>query len=95
MLKKHLITDDIPSKYTGYTYANEADLLNVALFGTTAKEWRDLNQNKKGNIRDEATLEQLVILINLENLNAELIKNGISQEKRLKILHEIAQTKGL
>jgi hypothetical protein len=73
-VKKHLIPNDISAKYRGYTYANEADLLNVALFGATAKEWREANPNKKGNVRDEATIEQLVVLTNLESLNAELIK---------------------
>ena len=91
-IKAHLIPEDIPSRYKGYTYANEADILNVALFGITAKEWRDANPDKKGNIRDDATIEQLVVLVNLENLNAELIKNGISQDDRLRTLHESART---
>lgn len=90
-VKKHLIPDEIPAKYKGYTYASEADILNVALFGMTAKEWREANPDKKGNIRDEATIEELVVLINLEGLSAELIKNGLSSEDRLKILHETAQ----
>ena len=62
-----------------YIYADEADLLNIALFGITAKEWRDVHPNKEGNIRDEATLEQLVVLSNLESINALLIRQGLSQ----------------
>lgn len=73
-------------------YANEADLLNVALFGITAKQWRDANPTAKGNIRDEATLEQLVVLSNLESINAILIQQGLSQAERLKQLNQIAIT---
>lgn len=65
-----------------YIYADEADLLNIALFGITAKEWRDAHPNKEGNIRDEATLEQLVVLSNLESINALLIRQGLSQADR-------------
>jgi len=71
-------------------YASEADLLNVALFGITAKQWRDKNQDTKGNIRDEATLEQLVVLSNLESINALLIRQGLSQSERLQKLNESA-----
>lgn len=71
-----------------YVYANEADILNVALFGMTAKEWKDRNPNLDGNMRDYANL---VILVNLENLNAEMINQGISQSKRLERLNEIAK----
>jgi len=72
------------------TYANEADVLNKALFGITAKEWKNKNKNKSGNIRDYADVSQLVVLANLENLNAEYIRAGLSQGKRLLKLNEIA-----
>ena len=74
-----------------YVYANEADILNVALFGMTAKEWKDKNPNLDGNMRDYANILQLVILVNLENLNAEMINQGIPQSKRLERLNEIAK----
>jgi hypothetical protein len=74
------------------TYANEADMLNVALFGMTAKEWRDANQALDGNIRDHAQIEQLVVLSNLESLNAVLIHQGLPQSERLKQLNAIAIT---
>lgn len=74
-----------------YIYADEADVLNVALFGMTAKEWREKNADLKGNIRDYANVLQLVILINLENLNAEMIAQGIEQEQRVERLNNIAQ----
>ena len=74
-----------------YVYANEADILNVALFGITAKEWKDKNPELDGNMRDYANILQLVILINLENLNAEMINQGIEQNKRLERLNEIAK----
>jgi len=75
-----------------YIYADEADLLNIALFGITAKEWRDAHPNKEGNIRDEATLEQLVVLSNLESINALLIRQGLSQAERLLELNKTAIT---
>ena len=80
-IKQHLIPQNVSQKQKGITYANEADVLNVALFGMTAKEWREQNPDKakRGNIRDEATLEQLIILTNLESYNAELIKEGVPQ----------------
>ena len=71
-------------------YATEADLLNVALFGITAREWRDANQDKEGNIRDHATLEQLVVLSNLESINSVLIHQGLAQAERLTQLNGIA-----
>lgn len=74
-----------------YVYANEADILNVALFGMTSKEWKDKNPNLDGNMRDYANVLQLVILVNLENLNAELINQGMVQNKRLERLNEIAR----
>lgn len=75
-----------------YIYADEADLLNIALFGITAKEWRDTHPDKEGNIRDEATLEQLVVLSNLESINALLIRQGLSQADRLVELNKTAIT---
>ena len=74
-----------------YVYANKADILNVALFGMTAKEWKDKNPELDGNMRDYANILQLVILINLENLNAEMINQGIEQNKRLERLNEVAK----
>jgi hypothetical protein len=73
-----------------FVYASEADILNVALFGMTAKEWRENNKNKKGNIRDEANVNQLVCLSNLESLNAHFISEGLSQSQRLQKLNSIA-----
>ena len=72
------------------TYASEADVLNVALFGRTAAEWRRANTDKKGNVRDFATVEQLLVLANIEGMNAELIHMGLAQGERLKRLNEIA-----
>jgi hypothetical protein len=73
-------------------YANEADLLNMALFGFTAKQWRDNNLDKDGNVRDQAMIEQLVVLSNLESINAVLINQGLSQSERLQQLNQIAFT---
>ncbi len=89
-IKRHLIPEKFNQKNSNHVYANEADILNVALFGLTAKEWRDNNKNKDGNIRDAATVEQLVVLINLESLNAQYITDGISQADRIMKLNEIA-----
>ncbi|MBE2209818.1 MAG: hypothetical protein IAE84_19670 [Saprospiraceae bacterium] len=75
-----------------FIYANEADVLNVALFGKTAKEWRDQNADLKGNVRDHATLEQLVVLSNLESINAVFIRQGLDQQTRLTQLNAIAIT---
>lgn len=77
-------------KKDGFVYASEADILNLALFGMTSKEWRLQNPDKKGNIRDHATGEQLLIMANLESINAEFIKEGLSQDERLDKLNEIA-----
>ena len=71
-------------------YANEADVLNVAMFGMTAQEWRNANPGKKGNLRDEATINQLICLSNLENLNALFIQDGLAQAERLEKLNRIA-----
>ncbi len=91
-IKDNLIPQEISKKQMCFVYANEADLLNVALFGTTAKDWRDENLDKKGNIRDYATLEQLVVLSNLESINALLIRQGLSQKERLIQLNKVAIT---
>jgi len=89
-IKENLIPPEITSYQISMTYASEADVLNVALFGTTAKEWRDENKDKKGNIRDYATLNQLLVLSNLESYNAILIEQGMSQSDRLKHLNLLA-----
>ena len=89
-IKENLVPT-LTEKQKQYIYANEADLLNVALFGKTAKEWKDENSNLDGNMRDYANILQLVILTNLENLNAEMINQGICQSKRLERLNKIAK----
>ena len=85
-----LIPPTLSKKHAVLKYASEADLLNVALFGKTAKEWRDANPKAEGNIRDQASIEQLVVLTNLESLNSVLIRQELSQPDRLKRLNEIA-----
>lgn len=89
-IKTHLIPPQLSNKSTNIIYASEADVLNVALFGQTAKDWKDQNPKTEGNIRDYSTVEQLIVLANLESLNAEFIRQGLSQNKRLKKLNEIA-----
>lgn len=89
-IKEHLIPPDFTRLKQSFVYANEADLLNLALFGKTAKEWRDANPQKEGNIRDYATIEQLIVLTNLESLNSVLIRQGINPEDRIKILNKTA-----
>ena len=89
-IKENLIPLLLTKEKTNFIYADEADLLNVALFGKTAKQWRIENPNVEGNIRDEATLEQLVVLSNLESINALLIQQGLTQGKRLMQLNTIA-----
>ena len=91
-IKENIIPRLIGNKDTTLAYASEADLLNVALFGKTALQWRTENPESKGNIRDEATLEQLVVLSNLESINAVLIHQGLSQAERLIQLNKIAIT---
>ena len=86
----HLIPPQITAAQAAMTYASEADVLNVALFGHTAREWRQANPGKKGNVRDFATVEQLLVLANIEGMNAELIHMGLSQGERLKRLNQIA-----
>ena len=88
---KENIIPTLTEKQKQYVYANEADILNVALFGMTAKEWKDKNPNLDGNMREYANILQLVILVNLENLNAEMIEQGIEQSKRLYRLNQIAK----
>jgi hypothetical protein len=89
-IKEALIPPVITREQTAIVYASEADLLNMALFGQTAADWRANNPDKKGNIRDEATLEQLVILTNLESINALLIRQGLPQNERLQKLNATA-----
>jgi hypothetical protein len=89
-IKENLIPQKITKQQISSVYANEADLLNVALFGITAKAWRDNNPGKSGNIRDYTTLEQLVVLSNMESINALLIQQGLSQTKRLLQLNKVA-----
>ena len=89
-VSKNLIPRRLSSNQTSTIYANEADVLNIALFGMTAKQWRDENPELAGNIRDHATINQLICLSNMENLNAVFISNGLSQSERLKELNKIA-----
>lgn len=89
-IKTHLIPPAVTPAQAAITYATEADLLNVALFGQTAKQWRDENPHPDGNMRDEASLEQLLVLANIEGMNAELIHMGLSQKERLQRLNAIA-----
>ena len=89
-IKENLIPT-LTLKQKSLVYSNEADLLNVALFGMTAKEWKNKNVELSGNIRDNANIIQLVILANLENLNAQMLKDGIKQEERLEKLNKIAK----
>ena len=89
-IKEHIIPDLITPEQINYAYANEADVLNVTLFGKTAKQWRDANPNRDGNIRDYAGIEQLLVLANIESMNAEFIRMGLSQPERLKRLNQIA-----
>ena len=89
-IKQNLIPAEVSEKQMTFIYANEADVLNVAMFGMTAKEWRDANPELKGNIRDYATINQLICLSNLENLNAVFINDGMPQAERLRKLNTIA-----
>jgi len=91
-IKENLIPPILSKQQISIVYANEADILNVAMFGMTASEWRDANPDLQGNIRDYATLEQLVVLSNLESINAVLIHQGLSQSDRLQQLNKIAIT---
>lgn len=89
-IKEKLIPHELTEGQINMKYANEADLLNVALFGITAKMWRDQNPKIKGNIRDYASIEQLVVLSNLESINALLIREGLSQKNRIQKLNNTA-----
>ena len=89
-IKQHLIPQELSPAQTSIIYANEADVLNVALFGITAKQWRDANPDLKGNIRDYATINELICLSNMENLNAVFINEKIPQKERLIKLNQIA-----
>ncbi|MGO4711006.1 KilA-N domain-containing protein, partial [Chryseobacterium sp. 2TAF14] len=89
-IKQNLIPKELSSKEISIIYANEADVLNVALFGITARQWRDANPDKKGNIRDYATMNQLICLSNLENINAIFIQENFNQSERLQKLNKIA-----
>jgi len=91
-IKEHIIPNIVTKEQVAYTYAEEADLLNVALFGMTAKQWREANPNLKGNVRDYATLEQLVVLSNMESINALLIQQQLTQGERLIQLNKVAIT---
>jgi hypothetical protein len=87
---KQLMPPRLDRLQQGFVYANEADLLNLALFGVTAVQWRIQNPDLEGNIRDHASTEQLLVLANLENLNAEYLKNGLNADERLRLLNERA-----
>jgi hypothetical protein len=89
-VKEHLIPAVLTKEQINYVYANEADVLNMALFGTTAKQWRGANPDLKGNIRDYAGINELICLSNMENLNAVFINEGLSQTERLVRLNKIA-----
>ena len=81
---------ELTPQQVSFIYANEADILNVALFGTTAKQWREANPELKGNIRDYATINELICLSNMESLNAVFIDEGLTQRERLIKLNQIA-----
>ena len=89
-IKNHLIPPELTPEQISYKYASEADMLNVVLFGKTAKQWREENSGKKGNIRDEAELNQLLVLANMESYNAILIGQGKTMSERIVLLRELA-----
>ncbi len=89
-IKDNLIPPELTPAQIAYTYANEADMLNVVLFGKTAKQWKDENPTEKGNMRDVATLNQLLVLANLESYNAVLINQGKKQKERMELLRQLA-----
>ena len=91
-IKENLIPPALSKDKINFVYADEADMLNMALFGMTAKQWREANPDAEGNIRDTATIEQLVVLSNMESINAVLIRQSLSQSERLKQLNKIAIT---
>lgn len=88
-IKENLLPHELTAKQMSFTYADEADMLNVVLFGKTAKEWREANANKNGNMRDYASINELLVLANLESYNAILIKQGKSQKERMVLLREL------
>ena len=89
-IKENLIPAELTPQQTSIIYASEADVLNMALFGKTAKQWRDENSDKSGNIRDYASINELICLSNMENINAVLIEDGMPQQERLIKLNNIA-----
>ena len=89
-VKEFLISPELTKQEQNYTYASEADILNVALFGKTAKQWREETGNKKLNMRDFASVEQLIVLVNLESMNADLIRQGIPAIERVQKLRNVA-----
>ena len=89
-IKQNLIPEEVTAVQASVIYASEADVLNVAMFGMTAKQWRDTHPDLKGNIRDYASINELICLSNLENLNAVFIEQGMSQSERLVKLNQIA-----
>ena len=91
-IKENLIPIELTKQQISFVYANEADMLNMALFGMTAQQWRKENPLIEGNIRDMASIEQLVVLSNMESINAVLIRQGIIQSERLSQLNKIAIT---
>ena len=91
-IKENLIPQALTKEKMNLVYADEADMLNMALFGMTAKQWRETNPSTEGNIRDGANIEQLVVLSNMESINAVLIHQGLTQSEGLRQLNEIAIT---
>jgi len=89
-IKGNMLPSELTSAQVSYAYANEADMLNVVLFGKTAKQWKDENPTEKGNMRDMATLNQLLVLANLESYNAVLINQGKKQKERMELLRQLA-----
>ncbi|MBX7134979.1 MAG: KilA-N domain-containing protein [Fimbriimonadaceae bacterium] len=89
-IKERLVPPTLTKRQESFVYADEADMLNVALFGKTAKQWRDANPELEGNMRDNATAAQLLVMVNLESLNAEFVRQGMSQAQRLQKLRAIA-----
>jgi hypothetical protein len=91
-IKEKLIPKELNNDQINFVYASEADMLNMALFGITAKQWKDSNKNVDGNIRDSASIEQLVVLSNMESINSVLIHHGLEQSERLQQLNHVAIT---
>ena len=89
-IKEFLITPELTKQEKNFAYASEADILNVALFGKTAKQWREETGNNKLNMRDFASVEQLIVLVNLESMNADMIRQGIAMQERLQKLRSVA-----